>query len=193
MFDFDGALRAPLSPRTGKAHSLRSLVLAVGILAVGAGGASAKKAPPPVVNPTAQRLLEQGYIDAENGKHEFALARYREVLSRYSNDKRMCAWARYEIAFLYYYRHKGRDSLREFTALLSRYDEKAPKILAWKIVKKILLKTPALKKEFPDIGRLLEEPEGGRATTDIAPVPEHRKRRGVDDGRERIDAPDGME
>ena len=94
-------------------------------------------------------LLQKAYQATDIRRYNLALSYYEAYLARFPEDLNGCAWAQYEIAFIYHKKGNDEKAIEFFNKLLSKYESddgdmmpEAPKILAKKVIDTITKKKP---------------------------------------------------
>lgn len=92
----------------------------------------------PIEECSARDILEYGRALFNAEYFDEAIDEYRQVIARFPDNKKECAWAQYELAYSYYYMEDYEDALKEFRKVNQLYPEqRGPVILARKMITQI--------------------------------------------------------
>jgi outer membrane protein assembly factor BamD (BamD/ComL family) len=95
----------------------------------------------PNANSKARDILEYGRALYNKGEYKSAINQFRYVISKFSENKKECAWAQYELAYTYYVMKDYKIALNEFKKVEMLYPEESGAIiLAKKMINEIELK-----------------------------------------------------
>lgn len=85
-----------------------------------------------------EKLLLKGQQAYDYGNYDIALKYYFTIIEKYPEETYYCAWAYYEIAFIFYSQKKYEEAIKYLNIVIEKYpDEKEPIFMAKFLLSKI--------------------------------------------------------
>ncbi len=92
-------------------------------------------------NCTARDIIEYARRLYSAGYYKDAIKEYKYLIARFPEERELCAWAQYELAYCYYVMEDYDRAIVEFKRVSMLYpDQEAPVILANKMITEAMLK-----------------------------------------------------